>query len=151
MRHILVEIFFADSPGCLRDFAILKSDASSKGSDSSTHMFRRASVALEAIKKIEDEIEDEILLPRSLSVPRSSLDHSAPEVVRPSHFTCVRIPSHVFLTLQRNSDGSNEGNDGEPSARMFENARDVRISGGEFYSARSVSIGKTLLCYLPWS
>ncbi|KAF8911121.1 hypothetical protein CPB84DRAFT_1763367 [Gymnopilus junonius] len=43
-------------------------------------VLKRASLALEqAIKEIEDEVEDEILLPRSVPVPRSSLDQPAPE------------------------------------------------------------------------
>jgi hypothetical protein len=46
---------------------------------------KRVSMALgEVIKEIEDEVEDEILLPRSTPIPRGSLDHPAPEVVRPS-------------------------------------------------------------------
>lgn len=46
---------------------------------------KRASMALEeAIKEIEDEV-DEIVLPRSVPIPRGSLDHPAPEVVRPYH------------------------------------------------------------------
>ncbi|KAH9483993.1 hypothetical protein JR316_0003471 [Psilocybe cubensis] len=45
----------------------------------------RASMALEeAIKEIEDEVEDEILLPRSVPVPRSSLDQPTAEVQRES-------------------------------------------------------------------
>ena len=55
---------------------------------------KRASVALEeAIKEIEDEVEDEILLPRSVPVPRGSLDHPAPEVVCPSSLDVLN-PSH---------------------------------------------------------
>jgi len=56
---------------------------------------KRASVALEeAIKEIEDEVEDEILLPRSVPIPRGSLDHPAPEVVCPSLCLGVLNPSH---------------------------------------------------------
>ena len=57
---------------------------------------KRASIALEeAIKEIEDEVEDEILLPRSVPVPRGSLDHPAPEVVRLSRFLGLLNPSHL--------------------------------------------------------
>ncbi|CAA7265440.1 unnamed protein product [Cyclocybe aegerita] len=42
---------------------------------------KRASLALEkAIKEIEDEVEDEILVPRSPPIPRANLEHHAPEV-----------------------------------------------------------------------
>ncbi|KDR81794.1 hypothetical protein GALMADRAFT_239997 [Galerina marginata CBS 339.88] len=48
-------------------------------------VLKRASLALEqAIKEIEDEVEDEILLPRSVPVPRGSLDQPTSEV-RNSH------------------------------------------------------------------
>ncbi|KAF8959075.1 hypothetical protein BDZ97DRAFT_1424778 [Flammula alnicola] len=44
-------------------------------------VLKRASMALEqAIKEIEDEVEDEILLPRSVPIPRGSLDQPTPEV-----------------------------------------------------------------------
>lgn len=44
-------------------------------------VLKRASMALdEAIREIEDEVEDEILLPRSVPVPRGSLEQSAAEV-----------------------------------------------------------------------
>ena len=48
-------------------------------------VLKRASMALdEAIREIEDEVEDEILLPRSVPAPRGSLDQpTAAEVVRP--------------------------------------------------------------------
>jgi serine/arginine repetitive matrix protein 2 len=47
-------------------------------------VLKRASMALdEAIREIEDEVEDEILLPRSVPAPRGSLDHPTAEVVRP--------------------------------------------------------------------
>ena len=48
-------------------------------------VLKRASLALdEAIREIEDEVEDEILLPRSAPAPRGSLEQSTPvEVVRP--------------------------------------------------------------------
>lgn len=46
-------------------------------------VLKRASIALElAIKEIEDEVEDEILLPRSVPVPRGILDQPTSEVVR---------------------------------------------------------------------
>ncbi|KAJ3512524.1 hypothetical protein NLJ89_g3468 [Agrocybe chaxingu] len=42
---------------------------------------KRASLALEkAIKEIEDEVEDEILVPRSPPIPRANLEQHAPEV-----------------------------------------------------------------------
>ncbi|KAF8803510.1 hypothetical protein BYT27DRAFT_7303490 [Phlegmacium glaucopus] len=44
-------------------------------------VLKRASMALdEAIREIEDEVEDEILLPRSVPVPRGSLEQSAADV-----------------------------------------------------------------------
>jgi serine/arginine repetitive matrix protein 2 len=44
--------------------------------------FKRASIALEqAMKEIEDELEEEILLPRT-TIPRSNLDQLMPDVVR---------------------------------------------------------------------
>ena len=48
-------------------------------------VLKRASMALdEAIREIEDEVEDEILLPRSVPAPRGSQDQqTAAEVVRP--------------------------------------------------------------------
>jgi hypothetical protein len=49
-------------------------------------VLKRASMALdEAIREIEDEVEDEILLPRSVPAPRGSLDHPTGEVVRLYH------------------------------------------------------------------
>lgn len=59
-------------------------------------VLRRASLALdEAIREIEDEVEDEILLPRSVPIPHGGLEQSSAEVVRPYlHFLTVRI----FLT-----------------------------------------------------
>ena len=48
-------------------------------------VLKRASMALdEAIREIEDEVEDEILLPRSVPAPRGSLDQPTAEVVRPA-------------------------------------------------------------------
>jgi len=45
-------------------------------------VLKRASMALdEAIREIEDEVEDEILLPRSVPVPRGSLEQLAADVV----------------------------------------------------------------------
>ena len=47
-------------------------------------VLKRASIALdEAIREIEDEVEDEILLPRSVPPPRGSLEQPTAEVVRP--------------------------------------------------------------------
>jgi len=44
--------------------------------------FKRASMALQqAIKEIEDEVEDEILLPRSVPIPRGNLEQYLPEAV----------------------------------------------------------------------
>lgn len=59
-------------------------------------VLKRASMALdEAIREIEDEVEDEILLPRSVPAPRGSPDQpTAAEVVSP-YFT--------FLLLTKNS------------------------------------------------
>lgn len=59
-------------------------------------VLKRASMALdEAIREIEDEVEDEILLPRSVPAPRGSLDQpTAAEVVSP-HF--------YFLTVNKKS------------------------------------------------
>ena len=54
-------------------------------------VLKRASMALdEAIREIEDEVEDEILLPRTVPVPRGSLEQSTAEVV------CLYF---CFLTL----------------------------------------------------
>lgn len=57
-------------------------------------VLKRASMALdEAIREIEDEVEDEILLPRSVPAPRGSLDQpTAAEVVRPYFY---------FLTVNK--------------------------------------------------
>lgn len=57
-------------------------------------VLKRASMALdEAIREIEDEVEDEILLPRSVPAPRGSLDQpTAAEVVSPFFY---------FLTVNR--------------------------------------------------
>lgn len=56
-------------------------------------VLKRASMALdEAIREIEDEVEDEILLPRSVPAPRGSLEQPTAEVVRPYfYFLTVRI------------------------------------------------------------
>lgn len=44
--------------------------------------FKRASMALEqAMKEIEDELEEEILLPRTTLIPRSNLDQLVPDTV----------------------------------------------------------------------
>lgn len=41
-------------------------------------VLKRASIAIEqAIKEIEDEVEDEIVLPRSVPIQRSSLDQGS--------------------------------------------------------------------------
>jgi serine/arginine repetitive matrix protein 2 len=46
-------------------------------------VLKRASMALdEAIREIEDEVEDEILLPRSVPAPRGSLEQPTAELVR---------------------------------------------------------------------
>jgi serine/arginine repetitive matrix protein 2 len=48
------------------------------------NVFKRASLAIQqAIKEIEDEVEEEILLPRSTPIPRGSIDQHihSPEVV----------------------------------------------------------------------
>jgi serine/arginine repetitive matrix protein 2 len=56
-------------------------------------VLKRASMALdEAIREIEDEVEDEILLPRSAPAPRGSLDQPTAEVVRPYFY---------FLTVNK--------------------------------------------------
>ena len=57
-------------------------------------VLKRASMALdEAIREIEDEVEDEILLPRSVLAPRGSLDQpTAAEVVSPYFY---------FLTVNK--------------------------------------------------
>jgi serine/arginine repetitive matrix protein 2 len=62
-------------------------------------VLKRASMALdEAIREIEDEVEDEILLPRSVPAPRGSLDQpTAAEVVSPYFY---------FLTVSKKSSTS---------------------------------------------
>ncbi|KAF8188401.1 hypothetical protein BJ912DRAFT_401756 [Pholiota molesta] len=51
-------------------------------------VLKRASMAIEqAIKEIEDEVEDEILLPRSVPVPRGSLDLPPSDAKRDSHIS----------------------------------------------------------------
>lgn len=47
------------------------------------NVLKRASLAIQqAIKEIEDEVEEEILLPRSTPIPRGSIDHYvSPELV----------------------------------------------------------------------
>ena len=60
-------------------------------------VLKRASMALdEAIREIEDEVEDEILLPRSVPAPRGSLDQPTAEVVRP--YTLLLLTKKSFLT-----------------------------------------------------
>ena len=57
-------------------------------------VLKRASMALdEAIREIEDEVEDEILLPRSVPAPRGSLDQpTAPEVVSLIFYFLIFLP-----------------------------------------------------------
>jgi serine/arginine repetitive matrix protein 2 len=60
-------------------------------------VLKRASMALdEAIREIEDEVEDEILLPRSVPAPRGSLDQPTAEVVRP---ICFRIQQKTSTSM----------------------------------------------------
>ena len=60
-------------------------------------VLKRASMALdEAIREIEDEVEDEILLPRSVPAPRGSLDQPTAEVVRPYFYF---LPVHILKKL----------------------------------------------------
>ncbi|KJA24989.1 hypothetical protein HYPSUDRAFT_200225 [Hypholoma sublateritium FD-334 SS-4] len=60
-------------------------------------VLKRVSTAIEqVIKEIEDEVEDEkILLPRSVPVPRGSLDQPAPEVL--TTLRSIRLFSKQFL------------------------------------------------------
>lgn len=61
-------------------------------------VLKRASMAIEqAIKEIEDEVDDEILLPRSVPVPRGSLDLPPSDAVRSSFFTIFSLP-HFLLS-----------------------------------------------------
>lgn len=65
-------------------------------------MLKRASMALEeAIKELEDEVEDEILLPRSVPIPRGNLDQPASEVV--VRYACIIFVYSLLMSLYHRS------------------------------------------------
>jgi len=95
-----------------RDYGVfLKSDASSKGSGSSTHMLRRASVALEeVIKEIEDGMKDEILLYLALCPFLVLIWITLHQKWFVLFFCVLGFHLTFSLTLQRNSDAAGIGN-----------------------------------------
>ncbi|PPQ81221.1 hypothetical protein CVT25_015744 [Psilocybe cyanescens] len=109
-------------------------------------VLKRASMALEeAIREIEDEVEDEILLPRSVPIPRGSLDQPTPEVVRYSHVSSFS-GSHLTFFQQRDSHASS-------NSALYEAAMAISIDQtihDEFSERRQSPIpARTVPGYVP--